>query len=458
LSEAYADYFSEVGDQVRALMAEANVPGAAVGLYCQGWTAAAGFGITSVEHPLLVTADTLFQVGSITKTFTATMTMRLVEKGLLELDIPIRKYLPDFRVADPTAGRQVTVRHLLTHTADWAGDVFEDTGEGDDALARYAAFLAEVEQLAPLGTTFSYNNAGFYLLGHLLEVVTGESYPVLLAEMILEPLGMRQAYLQPAEVMTRRFAVGHSYDEEKGVRVARPWALPRAVYPVGGLVTTVEELLRYGRFHLGDGLTADGQRLLHPSSLEQMQTVQITIGGATEALGLSWHIQHLDGVKLLYHGGGTKGQISRLLLVPEHDLVLAVATNGEQGGRITRGVSRQVLERFLDLVESDPVPSDDPAGMLAGYAGRYTRPYQDVDLWLGDDERLRIKFTPKAGFPSRDVPPGPPTEPAACALYDADRLIVLEGKNKDALGEFIRRADNSIGWLRIGGRIHQREG
>src|SRR5512136_1612918 len=136
-----------------------GVPGAVVGIFHQGETKTAGLGVTNVSHPLPVTPDTLFQIGSITKTYTAMAVMRLVEKGTLSLDEPVRTYVPDFRVADEDTSARVTLRHLLTHTAGWSGDLFTNMEFGDDALARYVAAMYELQQETPLGALASYNNA-----------------------------------------------------------------------------------------------------------------------------------------------------------------------------------------------------------------------------------------------------------------------------------------------------------
>jgi CubicO group peptidase (beta-lactamase class C family) len=232
----------------------------------------AGFGFTNLDHPLKVTDGTLFQIGSITKTYVGTLTMKLVEAGELDLDTTVRTYLPDFKVADAEASEKATLRHLMTHTSGWVGDLFIDTGSGDDAPAKYMAEMAGLEQLAPLGQFFSYNNAGFSLLGVVIEKVTGKSFPAALQELLLEPLGLESTFFDPADVITHRFASGHVEG-----RVARPWALPRAIYPAGGITCSVHDLLAYAQFHMGDGRLEGGDRLLKQDSLVQMQTPVVTV-------------------------------------------------------------------------------------------------------------------------------------------------------------------------------------
>jgi CubicO group peptidase (beta-lactamase class C family) len=236
--------FDQLCAFVEKTMKRRGIPGVAVGVLCQGKTDTAGFGVTNVDHSLPVTDETLFQIGSITKTFTSLAVMRLVEQGKLDLDATVRTYLPGFCVADETASAQATVRHLLIHTAGWAGDLFLDTGPGDDASAKYVAKMADLQQLAPLGAVWSYNNASFYLVGHLIEQVTDETYEQALKDLVLEPLELEHCYLDPGDVMTHRFAVGHHAGAD-GAEVARPWPLPRAARPAGGLICDVKALLRY---------------------------------------------------------------------------------------------------------------------------------------------------------------------------------------------------------------------
>ena len=140
-----------LADKVEAAMAKYAIPGVGLGVWYRGREYVRGFGVTSVDQPSPVTADTVFRIGSTTKTFTATAIMRLVERGRISLDRPVRAYLPDFQTQDPSVAVRITVRQLLNHSAGWQGDYFEDTGDGDDALARYVAGLPKVPQLTRSG-------------------------------------------------------------------------------------------------------------------------------------------------------------------------------------------------------------------------------------------------------------------------------------------------------------------
>ncbi|MFN2116348.1 MAG: serine hydrolase domain-containing protein [Candidatus Promineifilaceae bacterium] len=425
-----------------------DVPGAALGILYNGEVKAAGFGITNVDNPLEVTDHTLFQVGSISKTFTGTLIMKLVEEGVIDLDAPVRTYLPEFKVADEEASEKVTVRHLMIHTSDWFGDYFLDTGAGDDAAARYVEAMVDLEQLAPLGEVWSYNNAGFHVLGLIIEMVSGKSFQELLRETVLDPLGLQNTFLDPGDVITYRFATGHSDG-----KVARPWPLPRAAYPVGGIVCDVYDLLAYARFHMGEGTAPNGQRILRKDSLSAMQTPNVTVWKG-EKWGLTWAVDETYESRLVSHSGGTKGQISRLVLVPERDFAVAIFTNSESGGQVTRAVVRKALQLYLGIELNVPEAVEVPEEELAAFAGNYNRPYADIFLgMLGG--RLVGRMVEKMGFPDKDIPPQAAPPPFTVGLVEEDRLMVLDGPMKSSLIDVIRKEDGSIGWLRAG-RLHKR--
>jgi len=422
MSGSHEAQWEGLSEFIAKMIEEKGVPGVAVGILHKGEIAAAGFGVTSVESPLPVTNETLFQIGSITKTFTGTAIMRLVEMGKLDLDATVRTYVPDFKVADGTASSQATIRHLLTHTAGWEGDFFDDTGAGDDALARYVANMTDLEQLAPVGAVFSYNNAGFSLAGYVMEAVTGKSYQAALEDLVLEPLGLTNSYLDPGDVMTHRFAVGHTVTED-GAGVARPWPLPRSAHPAGGVVCDVHDLLQYARFHLGDGTTDDGTKLLSPESMAKMQSPQVTVWEG-ETWGLTWWIDDTHGARVISHYGGTMGQVSALTFIPEHDFAIAIVTNANLGGSVLDEASRWALKQYVELEIADPAPIGASEEDLAPYVGRYRSPSWEMELGtLGG--KLVGQETPMIRFPTRDSPLPPAQPPTSLALGVQCQDVVL---------------------------------
>ncbi|QUW78410.1 beta-lactamase family protein [Streptomyces mirabilis] len=174
---------------VEAAAAKIGVPGVAVGVWADGREVYGCHGVTSVENPLPVDRDTLFVMGSVTKSFTATALMRLVTDGRVELDAPVRRYVPELVLPDERAAAEITVLQLLNHTAgfDWRMSV--DTGEGDDALAAYVARMSESDLIAPPGTRASYSQLGYNLAGRIIEMVTGLTEQAI-TSLLFEPLGL----------------------------------------------------------------------------------------------------------------------------------------------------------------------------------------------------------------------------------------------------------------------------
>jgi len=447
--------FHDICVEVLKEMERLHVPGVAVGTLFDGQEQIAGFGVTNVDHPLAVTEDTLFQIGSITKTFVGTMAMRLVEAGKLELDAPLRRYLSDLHMTDESVAANMTMRHLLTHTGGWVGDYFDDMGYGDDALATIVSKMGELPQLTPLGEVWSYNNSGFYLAGRVIEVVTGKTFEAALQEMILDPLGMKKSFFFAHDVMTHRFAVGHQIEDDQA-KVATPWPIGRAAHPAGGLVSTVGDLFRYARFHMGDGMTMEGKRLLSKESLALMRTPQFPASGISQ-IGLTWFITDIDGMRTIGHGGGTNGQITQLTMVPERGFALVALTNAGKGGEICGAVVKAGLKSYLDLTMPQATPLEDvPVERFEPYVGKYESRMTKLELII-EDGGLVLHATPKGGFPRPDTPPPPAPPPVKIGLYEEDRAVGLEPPYKEARIEFLRGSDSAVVWMRVGGRVHRKE-
>jgi CubicO group peptidase (beta-lactamase class C family) len=446
--------FKQICERVPDAMKQFNVPGVAVGVYCDGREFGAGFGISSTRNPLAVNEKTLFQIGSNTKTFVATAAMRLVEAGKLDLDAPIRKYLPDFRMRDADVTARVTMRHLMTHTSGWAGDYFLDTGDGDDALERYVSAMADLPQLTPLGTMWSYNNAAFALAGHVIAKITAKTFEAALKDLVLDALGLRRTFINPHDVMTHRFAVGHATLNDQ-TYVLAPWQLTRSMWPAGGIAASVMDLIRYGRFHLGDGRNATGDQILTRESLTSMQT-PICKGQLDNTMGLSWWLREVGGVKAVFHGGGTLGQVSAFNLNPQRDFALAIFTNSGMGGLLMNAITKDPMAEFLGYREPEPDHIPMSVEQLGEYAGRYKGQLSDIVLSVTGTD-LTLQQESKGGFPTTTSPPGPNPPPSRIALIGKDLFEALDPPLKGARAEFLRDATSAIIWLRIGGRLTSRQ-
>ncbi len=436
-------------------MERLHVPGVAIGVLHEGKEYVGGLGVTNVDHPLPVDANTLFQIGSTTKTMTATAAMRLVEQGKLDLDTPVRQYLPDLRMKSSEVMEQVTLRHLFTHTGGWIGDYFEDVGMGDDALTRIVAKMADLPQLTPLGTVWSYNNSGFYLAGRVIEVVTGKVYEEAMRELVLDPLGLKRSFFFANEIITYRFAVGHMVRDEQAV-VSRPWALPRSAHPAGGVISSVKDQLRYARFHLGDGTTPDGERILTEASMRFMQSPLAPAGNLADAVGLAWLLEKVGSAQIVKHGGSTNGQRSAFQLVPERQFAITSLTNADRGAELNTEVVKWAYHHWLGISEPEPERLHLPEEKLAAYAGRYSAAMDDLELSLADGG-LVMHVTQRSGLSGKDAQSPPPIPPVRLAFWQDDRVIALDPPLKESRGEFLRNPDGSIAWFRFSGRIHKRE-
>ncbi len=428
-----------------------QVPGVTIGIQNRDKEYVAGFGITSVENPLAVTPDTLFRIGSVTKTFTGTLAMTLVEEGRLDLDTPIQSYMPNFRLSDRETTKRVTMHHLLTHVGGWSGDYFDDSGEGDDALAIMVERIARLPQIFPLGAYWSYNNTGFQIAGRVIETITGQTFESVLQERILDPLSMSQTFIKSSDVITHRFAVGHEHLHEAPRPVVnRPYAIPRARGPVGRIISTVADLLKYARFHMGES----GNHILSPEGLQYMQSMQVEVGAGTfDATGLTWMISKVGNDTVVGHSGGTKGQRATLMMVPEKHFAIIILTNSSRDYQLHNTVNDAAFKTFLGI---KPAPKPEPIEMtkadLLPYVGEYDRELTHIRLTIKDG-KMMAHITPKGGYPTLDTPPPPALSPVELNFYGDDRVGIADGAMKGTRGEFIYDDIGRLFGLRFADRI-----
>ncbi|WP_433136961.1 serine hydrolase domain-containing protein [Actinomadura nitritigenes] len=357
----------EVGGWLRerlpGLAEEHGVPGVAVAVDAGGRVVEAAAGVLSKATGVEATVDSVFQIGSITKVLTATLVMGLVAEGLVELDAPVATYLPGFREA--------TVRQLLCHTAGFEGDVFTDTGKGDDCLERYVELLADVPQLFEPGEMFSYNNAGFSVLGRIVEVVRGEPFDRCMRDRLFTPLGMTHAANDPYEAILHRAAVGHL----RG-RPAPVWALARSNAPAGSMLAmTPRDLVVFARAHLAD------------EGLRAMREPQVALPdiGWGRAWGLGWELYDLPGGPVFGHDGNTIGQSAVLRVDPGRDVAVAICTNGGDRKPLMKEILGRVVESPAEPVP-DPVARPDVRRCAGVYLSSTSRTTVTADergrLWL----------------------------------------------------------------------------
>jgi CubicO group peptidase (beta-lactamase class C family) len=451
--------FRELDERIEAAMKRYHVPGVAVGIWSQGREHLRGFGVTNVDHSVPVDADTLFRIGSTTKTFTATAMMRLVEQGRVDLQAPVRTYLPDFALADEAVANRVTVRQLMNHSAGWLGDDYGDFGRGDDALARYVAGLKQLPQLTPLGQVFAYNNAAFVVAGRMIELLTGKPYETALQELVLDPLGLKHSGFFTDRLIGESISASHDVENDRAVVMRGGWAFPRSINPTGGLISSAREQLAYARFHLGDGTGADNKRVLSQQSLEAMRanpgpggTVTMEIDGVCVGW---WQRPTAQRVPVFQHGGSWGGQRSDFFFVPDRQFAMTVLTNSTSGPKLLAELGRSgwALTKFCGLSNPPADPKPQPAARLKEYEGHYTGWVIQPD---GPPDKIaelhaELKATDGSLRVTGDME-------SSLTFYRDDYVLAVDRDNQVTRSDFLRGPDGKVAWLRDSGRLWAKQG
>jgi len=334
-------------------------------------------GVTNLNTGQPVRTDTLFQLGSISKTWTATLVMQLVAEGNLDLDAPIRDVLPDFALSNESAAASITMRQLLTHTSGIDGDIFTETGRADDCVEKYVASLATAEQIFTPGLTWSYCNTGFVIAGRVIEVLRNMPWDAVLEKHIFAPLELTKTTTLPEQTALHSFAVGH-----KGLGDARDvtqvFLLPRSVGPAGLITSSADDTLTYARSFL-----PGGPAMLPEAELAEMLRSQVDMSHATtlaDNWALGWCLQDWNGVPTVNHNGGTLGQNSYLRLFPEQGVALFLSVNGGRAESIHRELFAEAAQLFAGATipaafgpepGAPTVPGQIDGGSLHEYAGVY---------------------------------------------------------------------------------------
>lgn len=342
----------------------------------------AAYGYANWPARIEATTGTLFQIGSMSKVWTATLAMQLVDEGKLDLDAPVADVLPELRLADPEVARTVTMRHLLTHTSGIDGDVFTDTGRGDDCVERYVAQLSGQRQNHPLGATWSYCNAGFVLAGRVIEKLTGLTWDEALRQKIYAPLRLEHTVTLAEEALLHRTAAGH-VDVTGDPVLAPVWQLPRSLGPAGLICSTPADVLAFARMHLAGGLAPDGTRVLSAESARAMTGLEADLPDK-HSLGDSWGIGWIrfgwDGRRLVGHDGNTIGQAAFLRVLadpgtPGAGLAVTLLTNGGHARDLYYDLYTEIFAELAGVavppaIEPPPAPV---AADITPHLGRYER-------------------------------------------------------------------------------------
>ena len=446
--------FEEMVRIIEASMREHGVPGVAFGVIKDGQTQLRSLGITSVEDPRPITDDTMFELASLSKTYNATAVMSLVQQGKLELDVPIRKYLPAFRVEDDNASASITLRHLLTQTAGF--EARYNVEEGAGALARWVPTTGDMIQLAPPGRVWSYSNPAAALAGRLIEVATSLEIRDAFRALVFDPIGLPRTTAHITELVTWPLAVGHRPGPGGKAIVVRPYSMGSSI-PAGGVNGSIRDLMRYIAFHLGehDGI---GKDVLTRATRTAMVQPQLRKEPTGEEMGIGFHLRTLNGVRTAAHSGSAgAGHRCHLQFVPERRLGFAIITNHTEGWRVRQAVEAPLLKAYegLALTPNQPIvgyrghtETLDHVTTLATqpspaeYVGRYRQTKTGV---------IEVKAALSGGLLVADA-----STPTEIRFYGPDLAVSVNGTAKGTSYNFIR--DNGqVRWMRAEGQIARKE-
>ncbi|WP_067962399.1 serine hydrolase domain-containing protein [Nocardiopsis trehalosi] len=381
------------------LRAAHHVPGASLAVLADGEVHTLATGVLHRGTGVPVTPDAVFQVGSITKLHTATLVMRLVDSGDLDLDAPVTDVLPDFSAADPEATPGITIRRLLSHTSGLTCDFTLDTGRGDDCLARYVDAARGVALDCPPGTAISYSSVGYNVLGRVVEVLTGQTWDEALRTRLCEPFGLTSTVTLPEDVLRFPAAMSHLGEPGADPEPAARWnALPRSAGPYGGvLCSTAADLVRLARMHLDGGAAPDGTRLLSADATALMRTRQTDSPDKwtveSDGWGLGWTLYDWNGTPGFGHDGATIGQYGYLRVVPEAGVAVALLTNGGGARRLYADLYRDLLSDLAGVEMPEPFApaATPPAVDITPFTGTYRR--EGVVITVAEQAgRPRIRY------------------------------------------------------------------
>jgi len=415
--------------QLPSLAAKYDVPAVSVCVYSRGEVVDSATGLLSMSTRVEATTDSVFQIGSITKLLTATLVMQLVDDNLLELDRPLRDYLPDFAIQDESAAASITTRQLLSHTAGFEGDIFTDTGKGDDAIEKYVAELANTPQLFPPGEQFSYNNAGYCVLGRLVEVLRDKTYAASLREHLFAPLGLEHAATDAGEAILFRAAVGHIRPEPGAEIIAAPiWSMAHSNAPAGSMLAMrASDLMAFARMQISGGIADDGTVVLSPESVTAMRERQVELpdlGLLGNAWGLGWEIYDTEGGPIIGHDGSTIGQNAFLRITPEQDSAVAILTNGGDSFALYVDIVTHVLTELAGYsISALPKPPAQPEPIDAKrFVGLYSCEVADMEVSQDSEGKIWITRTPQGVFAEM----GEEAQTDELVWYRGDSLIPVK--------------------------------
>jgi CubicO group peptidase (beta-lactamase class C family) len=339
------------------LMSKYNVSGAALALIKHGHIVLEkGYGFRDLEDRLPVTTGTVFNIGSISKSFTALAIAQLVDQNRVDLDTPVIRYLPDFRLSDPRVTRAVTLRQLLSHTSGLPPDE-QWPRQVPPTRSEIIGEFATMPIAAPPGTRFQYCSRCVVLAACVLERVMDQSWETYTRAHIFAPLGMSTASFGPSALERATDAARpYSYDARGQIRV--PWRrldYLEALDPAGGIDASVADIARYALFQLGDGTTRIG-RVISVRMLAELHRPETSVPATWTSApiqdlhyALGWFTAEYRGQHIVFHNGANPGFRASIVLVPGSKDGVVVLTNRDSSAFVN-AVTLRLLEELISKI------------------------------------------------------------------------------------------------------------
>ncbi len=343
------DRFKEqLEPMIEQALKQANVPGFAIAVVQnQKIVYAAGFGVKNLTNKNeKITPQSLFHMASITKPFVATSIMQLWEQGKIDLDAPLIKYLPYFRMKDERY-KTITIRQMLSHVSgmpDVEDYEWEKPQYDDGALERYVRSLTDLSLIAEPGTMFRYSNMAYEILGDVIAKVSGESFEDYVKHHILEPLGMKSSTLLVKQAAPKLLTSPHVLGESYEPSVSRVFPYNRMHSPSSTLYSNVLDMARWAIANMNRG-ELDGKRILKASTYDLMWK---PAGDKWQNIGISWFLGARKEYKTIGHSGGDTGFRSNLLMIPDKGVAVVMMTNYD-GPSPLGGITNAALDVALGL-------------------------------------------------------------------------------------------------------------
>ena len=351
---------------------------------------AKGYGFADPAKKTPATADTVYRVGSVSKLFTDLAVMQLVERGALDLDAPVTKFLPDFKPVNPF-GKAITLRQLMTHRAGLVresplGNYFDPT---EPSLAKTVESLNKTELVYDPETKLKYSNAGIATVGLVLQETQKQAFPRYLARTLLLPLGMTGSAFEPDPAVMKNLAKATMWTYHGREFPAPTFEL--GMTPAGCMYTSVNDLGRFLKMLHARGKLGDAV-IVKPETLDEMWKIQFAKPGEKQGFGLGFIVGELDGHRRIGHGGAIYGFATQLDCLPDDKLGVVVVTSRDCANAITSHIAETALRQMLAVKQGKPLPKIEESAPLkpetaTKLAGRYKTGDRYLDL-VEQDGRL----------------------------------------------------------------------